>query len=82
MVIQYFSIVIEFLIAVMGLMIVFKKKKIYGWGIFATFGIYVFYDFAKLLNWNISSNILYGLFFIATLSAWWAVFKIYKGGKK
>jgi len=82
MVIQYLSIAIELLISLMGLLIVFKKKKNYGWGIFLTFGIYVFYDFAKLANWNISQNVLYVSFFIATISALWAVYKIYKEKKK
>jgi len=82
MVIQYISILIEVLIAILGLLIVFKRKKIYGWGIFLTFGIYVFYDFAGAMNWNILSNILYGSFFIATISALWAVFSIYKEGRK
>lgn len=81
--IQYISILIELLISILGFLIVFKKKKIYGWGIFLTFGIYVFYDFAKLMSWSISDNILYGSFFIATISALWAVFSIYKEkGKK
>lgn len=80
--IQYVSIIIEILIAIMGLLIAIKKKKILGWGIFATFGIYVFYDFARLMAWNISNAVLYSLFFIATVSAWWAVYQIYKGGKK
>lgn len=82
MVIQYISIFIELVIAILGLLIVFKKNKIYGLGIFATFGIYVFYDFAKLMRWNISDNILYGSFFVATLSALWAVISIYLEKKR
>ncbi len=82
MIIQYISIFIELLIAILGLLIVFHKKKIYGWGIFLTFGIYVFYDLAKLLGWNISDTLLYGSFFVASVSALWAVFEIYKGGKR
>lgn len=82
MVIQYISILIEVLIAILGLLIVFKRKKIYGWGIFLTFGIYVFYDFAGVMNWTLFGNLLYGSFFIATISALWAVFSIYKEGRK
>ena len=80
--IQYVSIVIEALIAILGLLIALQKKKIYGWGIFFTFTIYVFYDFAGLINLNISSNVLYGSFFVATGSALWAVFSIYKEGRE
>lgn len=79
---QYLSILIEAAVAIIGLLIVFKKKKNYGWGIFLTFAIYVFYDFAKLVNYNINSDILYGIFFIASLSALWAVWMIFKERKK
>jgi hypothetical protein len=82
MVIQYISIAIEMLISIMGLIIVFQKKKLYGLGISLTFAIYVFYDFARLLSWNISQDILYFSFFIATVSALWAVFNIYKDKRK
>jgi len=79
---QYLSILIEVVIAILGLMIVFKKKKNYGWGIFLTFAIYVFYDYAKLTNLKTSANILYIMFFIASLSALWAVWMIYKDKQK
>jgi hypothetical protein len=80
--IQYVSIIIELAISILGLLIVFQKKKIYGWGIFLTFLIYVFYDFARVVNWSSSPNLLYGSFFIATVSAFWFVFNVYKEGKK
>ncbi len=79
---HYFSIVIELLISILGLLIVFKRKKIYGWGIALTFLIYVFYDSAKIMDWRIPSNLLYSLFFIGTISALLAVFSIYREGKK
>lgn len=76
--IQYISIFIELLVAVAGLFIVFNKKKSYGWGFFITFGIYVFYDIVRLLNLSISNNLLYFSFFIASLSALWTVWEVYK----
>jgi hypothetical protein len=80
---QYISIVIEALIAIMGVMIaVQKKRRTYGWGISLTFGIYVLYDFAKLMKLNIAEGILSGLFFIATASALWVVFSIYRERRK
>jgi len=75
---QYASIIIEMVIAILGLFIAIEKKKIYGYGLFLTFAIYVFYDFAKLSNWNINLNVLYFSFFVATLSALFAVWKIFK----
>lgn len=77
MLIQYISIAIEFLIAVMGLLILFQRKKIYGLGIFLTFAIYVFYDFVSLTEMIIPIEIKYGVFFIATASAFWFVSKLY-----
>jgi len=79
---QFISIFIEALIAFLGLLIVFRKKKVYGWGIFITFGIYVFYDAFKLLEWPISSLALSIMFFIATISALASVWAIYKEKKK
>ena len=79
---QYISIFIEALIAILGVLIVFKRKKIYGWGIFLTFGIYMIYDLAKMNVFIIFDAYLYWLFFIATISALWAVFSIYREGRK
>jgi hypothetical protein len=81
-VMQFISIFIEALIAFLGLLIVFRKKKAYGWGIFLTFCIYVFYDAFKLLEWPISSLALSIMFFIATVSALVSVWIIYKEKKK
>lgn len=75
---QYLSIVIEVLIAVLALMILFKKKKQYGLCFAITFGIYVFYDLARLMAWNISANLLYISFFIASVSALWGMWELYK----
>ncbi len=76
-ILQYFSIVIEAIIAILGLMIFMKKKKQYGLCFFITFAIYVFYDLARLMAWSISTNILYASFFIASLSALWGMWELY-----
>ena len=81
-IVQYISIFIEALIVILGLLIVFKKKKIYGWGIFLTFLIYVFYDSAKLMNWSIPEWILIASFLLASVSALLSVWTIYKEKKK
>jgi len=74
---QYISIVIEVLVTIIALMILFKKKKQYGLCFAITFGIYVFYDLARLMTWNISSTILYVSFFIASFSALWGMWLLY-----
>ena len=79
---QSISIAVELMIAILGLSILVKKKKVYGFGIFLTFAIYVFYDYAKLNSISISNNILYVLFFVASLSMFWVVIKLYKNKNK
>jgi len=80
--IQYISIIIEAIIAFVGLLIVFQKKKIYGLGFFITFGIYVFYDLVRLNNYSLNETFLQILFFIASISILWSIIKIYKEIKK
>ena len=74
---QYVSILIELSIAILGIMMIIKKKS-YGWFFLITFGIYVFYDFIKLNNMLINLDVLYISFFIATLSALILTWKVYK----
>jgi len=77
-IIHYLSIVIECIIAIFGVFIAVQKKKSYGWGFFVTFAIYVFYDLSRLIPLNLSTTVLYPLFFVATLSILWSVWKIYR----
>ena len=81
-ILQYISILIEVVIAVFGILIAFKRKKNYGFGIFFTFLIYTLYDLAKLTALNVSSTLLSFLFFLATLSAFWTVCILYKEHKR
>jgi hypothetical protein len=72
------SIALEAVIALIGANIALVKKRAFGWGFFVTFAIYVFYDLAKYYSLDISSDLLYVIFFIATLSALWAVWQLHK----
>ncbi|MEI6058690.1 MAG: hypothetical protein WCP89_02865 [archaeon] len=76
-VLQYVSILIELAIAVLGVIMIYRKKSL-GWFFLITFGIYVFYDFIKLRGIVISSDVMYLSFFIATLSALILTWRIYK----
>ncbi len=71
------SILMEAVIAALGVMLAIRKKKIYGWCIAVTFVLYVVYDLANLLSWNVSQDTLYTIFFVATLSILWAVWNIF-----
>jgi hypothetical protein len=80
-ILQYLSVGIEVLIAVIGILIGVNKKP-YGWFIFLTFTIYVFYDLARLIPLDISEIILYPVFFIGTLSIFVAIILIYREQRK
>lgn len=77
-ILHWFSIAIEAVIALLGVYIAVSKKRIYGLGIFVTFALYVFYDLAKHYELDISSDLLYVVFFVATVSALWAVWQLLK----
>ncbi len=71
------SILLEVVVAALGMMLAISKKKMYGWCIAITFVLYVVYDLANLFAWNISQDTLYTIFFVATLSILWAVWNIF-----
>jgi uncharacterized membrane protein len=75
---QTISILLELIIVFISLSIAFAKKRMVGYGLALTFGIYVFYDASKFYNYNIDGKTLEIMFFIATLSALLSVLLIYK----
>jgi len=75
---QTISILLELIIVFVSLSIAFAKKRLVGYGLALTFGIYVFYDASKFYNYNIDGKTLEIMFFIATLSALLSVLLIYK----
>jgi len=77
MIIHYISISLEAVIVIISLLAAIIKKKYYCYGFALTFAIYVFYDLINLKNVDMSETVL-SFFFIATLSALWAVWMIYK----
>ncbi len=72
------SIAIELIIFAFGIILALQKKKIFGWFIALTFGIYFFYDLFRFLDTAISPDILSVIFFIATISILCAVWLIYR----
>ena len=71
------SILLEAVVALLGIMLAIGKKKMYGWCIALTFVLYVVYDLTNLMALNISQDTLYMIFFVATLSILWAVWNIF-----
>lgn len=62
------SIIIEVVIALLALVTVFKGRA-YMLGFAVTFGIYVYYDLARLYSWEVAESMLSVVFFVATLMA-------------
>jgi hypothetical protein len=73
---QMASILMEMVVAFLAVMLAVSKKKQYGWFIAFTYLIYVFYDLVHLLKLDISSDLLYFVFFAATVSILWAIWNI------
>jgi hypothetical protein len=71
------SILMEMVVAALGVLLAIRNKKMYGWCIAVTFTLYVIYDLADLLQWNVSQDTLYTIFFVATISILWAVWNIF-----
>lgn len=75
------SIVLELLIAVLALVSAVRGRT-YMAGLALTFGIYVYYDLARLYEWSVSESLLSVVFLIATLAALVSVVGIFKAGSK
>ncbi|MFA6024776.1 MAG: hypothetical protein WC777_06325 [Candidatus Gracilibacteria bacterium] len=75
------SIVLELVIAVLALLAA-VRGRLTMLGLALTFGIYVYYDLARLYEWSVSESLLSVLFLIATLAALVSVFGIFKAGLK
>jgi hypothetical protein len=55
-----------------------RDGRPYMYGPAFTFGVYVLYDLARLLRWDVEGPLLSGLFLIATASALASVWMLYK----
>ncbi len=71
------SIIIELIICVLGLRMVFEKRRYTGLCVAITFGIYVFYDLAKGLGWGMPASFMDTIFFMATGSAFFLVWRLW-----
>lgn len=74
---QYVSISLEAIIAVIFLLVALRGRA-YLFGLALTFAIYVGYDLARLLAWDVSTAALHGGFFIATIAALYSAVGLYR----
>jgi hypothetical protein len=71
------SIVLEAAVAVVAILAA-RNGKPYVYGLALTYGIYVLYDLARFLQWDVEGAILSGAFLLATVSALVAVWGLYR----
>ena len=71
------SIVIEAGVAIAAMLVAVKGRP-YLYGLALTFAIYVLYDLGRLLGWNVEKGILSVLFLLASASALFAVWGLYR----
>jgi hypothetical protein len=71
------SIILEATIAVIAILAA-RQGRPYLYCLAFTFGTYVLYDLARLLRWDVEGPLLSGLFLIATASALFSVWSMYK----
>lgn len=71
------SIVLEAAVAIVAVLAA-RKGKPYLYGLTFTFGAYVLYDLARLLQWDVRGGLLSGLFLLATVTALIAVWGLYR----
>ena len=71
------SIVIEAAVAIVAMLVAVKGRP-YLYGLALTFAIYVLYDLGRLLGWNGEKGILSVLFLLASASALFAVWGLYR----
>ena len=71
------SIALEVAVAALAALAAYRKRP-YLYGLALTFGIYVLYDLGRLLGWNVEQGILPVLFLVASASALFAVWGLYR----
>ena len=71
------SIALEVAIAVVAMLVAVKGRP-YLYGLALTFAIYVLYDLGRLLGWDVEKGILSVLFLLASASALFAVWGLYR----
>ena len=71
------AIALELAVAVVAALAASKGRP-YLYGLAFTFAVYVLYDLARLLQWDVKGGVLSVLFLLASASALYAVWGIYR----
>jgi hypothetical protein len=71
------AIILEAAVAIVAILAA-RKGNPYIYGLAFTFGAYVLYDLARLLQWDVQGGLLSALFLVATITALIAVWGLYR----
>ena len=71
------SIALELAVAILAVLAA-NKGRPYFYGLALTFAVYVLYDLGRLLGWNVEKGVLPVLFLLASASALFAVWGLYR----
>lgn len=71
------AITLELAVAVIAA-VAASKGRPYLYGLAFTFAVYVLYDTGRLLGWNVAGGVLSVLFLLASASALYAIWGIYR----
>lgn len=71
------AIALELAVAVIAA-VAASKGRPYLYGLAFTFAVYVLYDTGRLLGWNVAGGVLSVLFLLASASALYAIWGIYR----
>jgi len=74
------SIALEVAVAAIAVLAAVKGRP-YLYGLALTFTIYVLYDLGRVFGWNVDKGILSVLFLVASASALFAVWRLYREGR-
>ncbi len=77
-ILQLISVVIEIVAFIFGIAIAVYRKKVFGWLFALTFGLYVIFDLARILNAGLPEIGLSAIFLVASLSALAALWLVFQ----
>jgi hypothetical protein len=80
--IQLVATLIEVVIALIAFLIGWQKKRLYGWLIAVTFGLFVIFDLARIFALEVAADKYALLLLIACLSMLYAMWLLWKGEKE
>jgi hypothetical protein len=81
-IIQLIATLTEVVIALIAFLIGWQKKKLYGWFIAVTFGLFVVFDLARIFALEVAADKYALLLLIACLSMLYAVWLLWKGERE